>query len=316
MTTQRAATVRLFAVAIAWLLVVRYASAYGVLLLPEAITNRLTLQGYLLIVQIVTTALGVGMALAILPRARDALALRRLTAFQTLASLLSSPGVFVAASAVAIGIALPTLAAELRQGVEATQRNAGEFGRALRQAPAFVTVLWGVLLGPVTEELLFRGILWSAITSYSSRFVSSPRKEPLDSFVRPSAVARGARAFGKVLLTGGVATLLSAALFGAMHDDMKGGVGIVRVVSTTCLGLACGTARHATGSVVAAMALHLSYNLFSLGQTRHWWNVLGFGAVYGVSTFVATVGVLAASALGVAYVARCAKQRAPRPADG
>jgi membrane protease YdiL (CAAX protease family) len=189
MATPRAVTLRLFAVAIAWLVVVRYASPYGVLLLPKVATFRLTLQSYLLLVQIVTTALGVGMAAAVLPRVRDGLALRRLTPFQTLAALLSSPGVFVIASSVAIGIALPTLAVELRQGVEATQRNAGEFGRALRQAPAFLTVLWGVLLGPVAEELLFRGILWSAITSATLRFVPSARQErsSLDAFVRPRA---------------------------------------------------------------------------------------------------------------------------------
>jgi hypothetical protein len=33
------------------------------------------------------------------------------------------------------------------------------------------------------------------------------------------------------------------AVFGAMHADMRGSVGIVRVVSTTCLRLACGMAR-------------------------------------------------------------------------
>jgi membrane protease YdiL (CAAX protease family) len=108
----------------------------------------------------------------------------------------------------------------------------------------------------------------------------------------------------RLLLAGGVATVLCAVLFGAMHDDMKGGVGIVRVVSTTCLGLACGTARQATGSVLSAIALHLCYNLFSLGQTRHWWNVLGLGAVYGVSAFVAIVGALAGAALLIVVIVR------------
>ena len=42
--------------------------------------------------------------------------------------------------------------------------------------------------------------------------------------------------------------------FGAMHADMKGSVGIVRVASPTCLGLACGSARLATSTVFVPMA--------------------------------------------------------------
>jgi membrane protease YdiL (CAAX protease family) len=62
--------------------------------------------------------------------------------------------------------------------------------------------------------------------------------------------------------------VLAAAAFGAMHDDMKGSVGIVRVASATCLGLACGSARLVTSTVFVPMMLHFGYNSVSLGLGR------------------------------------------------
>ena len=67
-----------------------------------------------------------------------------------------------------------------------------------------------------------------------------------------------------------IATLGAAAMFGFMHADMKGSVGIVRVVATTCLGLACGSVRWATGSALASVLLHFAYNTLSVGLGRGW----------------------------------------------
>src|SRR5205085_449203 len=84
------------------------------------------------------------------------------------------------------------------------------------------------------------------------------------------ALVKAARRLGAGLRSGGFATLASAAVFGAMHLGMAGGSGIVRVVSATCLGLACGTARHLAGSVAAPLLLHALYNLLSVGHSRAW----------------------------------------------
>ncbi len=62
----------------------------------------------------------------------------------------------------------------------------------------------------------------------------------------------------------------AAVVFALLHWDLAGGVGIVRVVSTLCLGLACGAARYATGSVAAPVALHLVHNTVAVGQARRW----------------------------------------------
>jgi membrane protease YdiL (CAAX protease family) len=51
---------------------------------------------------------------------------------------------------------------------------------------------------------------------------------------------------------------------------MRGAVGIVHAVATTCLGLACGLARHATGSVVPPILLHFLYNTIVIGNSRRW----------------------------------------------
>jgi hypothetical protein len=47
-------------------------------------------------------------------------------------------------------------------------------------------------------------------------------------------------------------------------------MGIVRVVSAAGLGLACGVARQATGSTLAAIVLHCVFNVLSLATARRW----------------------------------------------
>jgi hypothetical protein len=51
---------------------------------------------------------------------------------------------------------------------------------------------------------------------------------------------------------------------------MPGGMGIVRVISAGGLGLACGVVRQATGSTLAAIALHCVFNVLSLATARRW----------------------------------------------
>lgn len=66
---------------------------------------------------------------------------------------------------IALQIALPTLLEELKtRGANASQQNAGQFGRALTQAPILTTLVWGAVLGALGEELFFRGLLWTTLT--------------------------------------------------------------------------------------------------------------------------------------------------------
>jgi len=290
---------RLLAVAVVWLALIQVLSRYGAYLVPLSIARHLTLQTYLMIVQVVVTAAGMSLAAIILRSTRRDMGIALPTGWQASSILLSTPLVFAAASYIAIGIALPTLMEEIaRGGAEVSRQNAGDFGRALKQDPVVLTVVWGVVFAPIAEELLFRGALWSSVAELTRRF-HRPRNQAqpdsLEAFVQESVIVRAARSLKDWALQGGLATIVAAGVFGWMHADMKGGVGIVRVVSTTCLGLACGTARQLTGSVVAAILVHFVFNFLSIGQTRRWWAVGGFSSWYGVSTLV----LLAASLLGV-----------------
>jgi membrane protease YdiL (CAAX protease family) len=105
--------------------------------------------------------------------------------------------------------------------------------------------------------------------------------------------------------------VIAAAVFGAMHADMRGSVGIVRVVSTTCLGLACGTARLMSGTVLVAMIVHFAYNAVSL--------MLGRGLFRGDSDplvsvvpnrLLALAALGALVALGVSVARRASRGRA------
>jgi len=231
--------------------------------------------------QVATTVVGLGAARLALAQPAEALGAKRPTGWQLVLAAMLAPAVFVLASVVAIEIAEPYLVAELaREGAGASRRNAGAFGRAVTQAPLFVTMVWGAVLAAIAEELAFRGALFAAID-----------KSVLALFERTDAASKWNRA---TLLSGIVAVVLAAATFGALHADMKGSVGIVRVASTVCLGLACGSARLVTSTVFVPMVLHFGYNSVSLG--------LGRGLFRGHSDPLISVvpnRLLALAALGV-----------------
>lgn len=299
---------------------------YGALALPRSIARELTLQTFLMIAQVVMTGAGVGLAAGLLAAPRAALGLARPNARQLSLVALATPAVFVASFAAGVAIALPTLMAELaNRGTEATRQDLGELGRAVKEAPAWLTLTWGALMAPVAEELLFRGAIWSAIRRLTAAAEppsagadppgagAAAAGEPPASSELPAimfedgVVVRAGRRVWAVLRDGGFATLGSAAVFGAMHLGVPGGAGIVRVVSATCLGLACGAARHATGSVVAALALHVVYNLLSIAQTRRWLVTESLPSKYGMPTALA----LGAAVLGIAALAVWIAGRTP-----
>ena len=273
-------------------------------LVPDATKAHVSLQTFLLVCQIGTLALGLGASLALLRRRREGLVFSRIPGWGPAASsLFSVPVVYVFSSYVAIQAALPTLLEEMKtRGANASQQNAGAFGRALTQSPLLTTLIWGAVLGALGEELFFRGLLWSTITDLTKRLA---RARSADA---PRTVADRALA---ILLGGGVATLLCAALFGWMHKDLPGGVGIVRVVSTTCLGLASGIVRQATGGVLACVLLHATYNTLVIGAGRKWFATAEEPILDGVPNTMLLLSVAGLLAIGaVAFVRALIARRA------
>jgi membrane protease YdiL (CAAX protease family) len=289
---KRAETLKLAAIAALWLLSGRVLPDIVWRALPDAVLDTLSLPAYSMLCQVGTTLIGLGAARLFLARPAEALGLSRPSGWHLAIAAFLAPAVFVVASFVAIQIAEPYLVAELaREGAGASRRNAGAFGRALTQAPLFVTLAWGAVLAPLAEELAFRGALFAALEKGATAlFARRESHEEIEA--SPERVLSTSS-------SGWLAALLSAVAFGAMHADMKGSVGIVRVASVTCLGLACGSARVAAGTVFVPMILHFVYNCVSLGLSR--------GKFFGDSDppiwtvlALASVGVVLAIAIAVA----------------
>lgn len=284
----------------------------GTALVPDETKRKISYQSFMLACQILTLVVGLGAALLLLRERRAGLGFERLPRWTAgLSTVAAVPLVFVASSYVALQIALPTLLEELKtRGPGASQQNAGEFGRTLTQAPLVTTLVWGAVLGALGEELFFRGLLWSTITDLSRRLLpASAPSADADAIAPPPTF--GQRALS-ILLTGGIATLASAALFGWMHKDLPGGVGIVRVVSTTCLGLASGIVRHASGGVIACIALHALYNTVVIGAGRKWFSSAERPVLEGIPNPLLLAAVLGLAAIGVTLFVRSLLERRAR----
>lgn len=316
-------------------------------LVPDEVKVKVAYQTFQMACQIGTLVLGLGAALLLLRRRREGLGLARLPGPAKLVGTLAAvPVVFVVSAYVALQIALPTLLEELRtRGAHASQQNAGVFGRALTQSPLLVTLLWGALLAGLGEELFFRGVLWTTITGVTSRLRGEPAapgapaspaapdapadspspspsgSPPLDPYSVPFKDTPPPRSLRDralaILLDGGIATLLCAALFGYMHKDLPGGVGIVRLWSTTLLGLASGIVRQATGGVVACILLHTLYNTLVIGGSQRWF-VSGKEApvLEGVPNTLLLLAVVGLLVMGVLAFARALQRRRARPSLG
>jgi membrane protease YdiL (CAAX protease family) len=253
--------IKLWAIAALWLLTGRVLPDLVWRALPDVVLDALSLPAYSMFCQVATTLIGLLAARLLLVRPAEALGAKRPSVWHLGLAAVLAPAVFALASFAAIEIAEPYLVAELaREGAGASRRNAGAFGRAVTQAPLLVTLVWGAVLAAIAEELAFRGALFGAIEQGALALFT--RREPGADVAASSSQGRGK------LLSGVLAAGLAAAAFGAMHADMKGSVGIVRVASATCLGLACGSARLVAGTVFVPMMLHFIYNSVSLGLSR------------------------------------------------
>lgn len=298
--------VALYFVTAAWLSSFILLANHGARLLPISVARLLTLQTFLIVVHLVTVGFGVVLSLLLFAEPRKELGLGRPKLGALGLTLLLAPVAYVASSYLAIHIALPTLLDELARGGRAlVQQQSGEFGRSITRAPLLPTLIWASLVSPISEELLFRGVAWSAVQRAVERFAPLGPSSPPSSLdlavpISDGIVARGFGSIGRWFVTGGIATLVTTALFTALHADMPGGLGIVRVVSAAGLGLACALARQHSGGIAAPIALHIVYNTLSLAATRRWVVTDGFPMLRGVPTLLTA---LAAACLVVALVA-------------
>lgn len=322
---ERVEIVKLVAVTVVWFLMTLYLAPLGDRFVPDAWKAKISLQTFRMVCQFVTLSVGVALSFVALNRPRQRIGLVAPKPAHLAASALLAPAAFVASTYIALQIALPTLLAELAtHGPGASQRNAGEFGRTVTQAPLLVVLLWGALLGAVGEEMLFRGALWSALRDVTKLVMGGARPaeaqvnvdvpgSPSDAlstdapisepppFVQKSPLA----ALSRDMIPGSVATIGTAILFGQMHADMPGGVGVVRVASTTILGLVCGLGRQTTGTIAVPILLHIVNNTLTIGTSRKWFAAPGEPILEGLPNrlvLAAAIGILAAAIAVVAVV--------------
>ena len=279
------------------------ARGYGALALPRSVAGELTLDTYLGAVHLLTVAFALLVTRLLSKHPREDLGLVAPSPRAVGVTMGLTPAIFVVGTATAFLVARPTLIQEILQGgVQAAQRNTGEFGRQLVQAPAVAVLLWGAVISPISEELFFRGALYTlvsgavALAARRTPLTDAPPSLPVE-MMNDGAPVRATRAVKKWLVEGGVATLSVGVLFGAMHQDMPGGLGIVRFVSALILGLACGLARQHGGSVLPAVVLHVLWNTLSVAAVRRWIVTETFPTKYGAPTLVALVALLTTAAV-------------------
>lgn len=292
----RAALLRLLLVTGLWFGTQRLLTRYAAFWLPRAWASQLSLELYLIITQGVTLAIGLSLAALLLrPNAKTELGWRRPSAWSLALGACLAPLLFAAASYFAVYLALPTLLEELRRGgVELVRENAGGVGRAMRQSPALVALAWAVLVSPVGEELLFRGAIWGSlqriVEAVAPERTTSPASLP-EQYLKQPLLVMGFRKCSAWVVRGGAATLLSGLAFGLLHWDMPGGQGIIRVTATLCLGLACGVARQASGTVAVPILLHMIFNVLGLAGARRWIVTAAFPTHYMVPSMASVLGL-------------------------
>jgi membrane protease YdiL (CAAX protease family) len=309
MTSGRRDWLVLLAVVAVWLGAARAMAHYGAPLLPRALAAQLTLQSFFSLVLVVTTALGLSLSFWLLTAPRDDLGLRRPSGSAVGMATILAPIVVVASAYLGFKLALPTLLEELaRGGRRAVERNTGEFGRALVQSHVLTTLLWAVVLTPIAEELMFRGGLWSLLRRLTSRFAGTTQSLPPE-LLKEGALGRGLGAARRYLCEGGMATLVTAAIFAWMHADQEGGAGIIRVVQTACLGLALGGARHASGSILPPVALHAGFNLLTIAKTRKWIVSPGWPPPFPIPTLYWQIAAGCGAVLGLWWLHRWPRLR-------
>ncbi len=300
MDRSRSDWVKLLVISICWLaltfLLLNHAGPY----VPRALAVHLSRHSFWSLALLVAMAAGLGASFLLLDKPREDLGLRMPSFGSMGGAMLWAPIVLALSTYLAWKIGLPTILAELKAGGrQAVQRNTGAYGRALVQTHIATTIVWATLITPVAEELIFRGGMWSAVQRLSRHFVRTKARSLPAELIKEGAATKGSRAVLHFFLSGGLATIVTAAVFTWMHADQKGGAGIIRLVQNACLGLALGSARHASKSLWPGIALHAAYNALSLAKLRKWPWLLAEGSWPKPLPIPTRYWTLAAVALGI-----------------
>lgn len=294
------ALAKLAILSVVWLFLVKFGGRLLFAVVPLSLVQGLAPALVDLCLQVITTLAGVALGFALLRGSlRDALGLSMsapVVAKAAAKGFLVAPMAVVISSFVALKIAEPILIREMAErGAGVSRQNAGAMAQQLVNAPAWLVLLWAVVFAAIFEELLFRGALWSTIDAFVKRSgetsASSSSAVP-GSIDAELAAMRGPSAIDRVRESGLIATVLSAIVFSAMHFGIPGGVGVLRIVSTLLLGLACGFARQLSGTVVAAIVIHLINNFLAVPVVRQAIVSETFPVLEGIPTLLVPVALL------------------------
>lgn len=299
----------------AWIAFYFLLARYGVYALPQEIAQRTTLPAYLAGVQVLSIAFGLVLARVLSKAGRPwGPLLFPLSPPGTVTSgrlllwaVALAPVTYLGAHALGMYFAYDTLISELMQrGARAVQQQTGELGRSATQDTLWTIVPFTLLIAPLGEELIFRGALFGALQEQFERF-GAPAEAP--AIETASENEEAPESYGITGLTrknagpslpehlslwtqrGGGAALVSGGIFGLLHADTPGGLGIVRLVSAMVLGVVCGLLRFKSGTLLAPLALHMVYNLVALGTMRGWLVTANYPTKYGIPTVLGPVSV-------------------------
>lgn len=267
---------------------------------PDFVRHSMSLSTFRTLVQALVLAVFAGAFFGVVPDARRVLGLERLRCGPLGRAALTAPFAFVSATMLAIAIATPILLRELAErGAGVSRANAGSFGRELQESPALVIVVAGAILAPLGEELLFRGGLYGTLKELLLRVTARPVDPDVPAELQPRV---------SPWLVEGLPLVMAAATFSAMHADMPGGVGVVRIVSTAVLSVFTGLARALGGGVLASAVLHAAYNGLALLVARGVFK--GSGSWSGAPVPLVVAGVVG---LGIAVAWGLAASRRATP---
>jgi membrane protease YdiL (CAAX protease family) len=117
-------------------------------------------------------------------------------------------------------------------------------------AAAWLTVFFGTLVAPVSEEIAFRGFLLPALATAYDWLSLERTPAGLQRWQRNTDHTRGALIFG---------ALISSVAFTSIHSSQLHGAHVALAV-LFCMSLACSAIRIVTRSVAASTLTHMAYN--------------------------------------------------------
>jgi membrane protease YdiL (CAAX protease family) len=289
---QRTQRLRALVVSLLWLALLVWLLRDGARLLPNALARQLSVETYSILVQLVAMTIGLGASFALLAAPRRGLGLQSGQGRGVLLTALLAPATYVVICYAAIGLALPTLKEELaRGGTDLVRQQGGAVISAMTRASVGATLVWAVVVSPLGEELLFRGALWGAFQGLLERVEAKTAPREISEGL-PLERSLVVDLLAWTLRSGTLTTLIVAAIFAALHADLSGSQGIVRVASTAGLAVACGFARQRTGELAAPIVLHVIVNTLGLASARRWVVTETFPKYYTVPALASLAGAV------------------------